>query len=517
MNPPATKPGLRAALRAVIYARVSADDQRERRSVGEQEQEQRDVCANEGWRVVRVFADNDRSASRFAKKEREQYAQLLRFLQDGNADILVLWESSRGSRELVEWAELLRLCRSLDVQIHVVTHGRTYDLENPRDWRTLAEDGVDSAYESEKTRFRVMRAVRNNARTGRPHGKLLYGYERKYDGRGKFVAQVIREDQGAVIREAAQRVVMGEPCNAIAQDFNNRTPRVPTPRAAVLIERAAAEEDPQAAQALLDEAHGFRWDLTQIRRLVTNAGYVGKRVHQGKTVGDAVWPAILDEETWQACVDRLSDPARKSHRDTSVKHLLSGIATCGVCNAVMRVQKNRGYLSYICAGNFCVSVKQDRLDEYVSAQVKKRLVEITEAELDDPDQEAARLALKVEADELQSQLEEARQQFISPAPGTPKLSAATLALIESDLQPKIDDLLRRYRAPKISKLVRVLVATPEKWDNATMIEKRELLRSGSVVDGIDVLKIGRGLKSYDIADRTEIHWVESRLSMNPHD
>lgn len=502
-------------MRAVIYARVSADDQRERRSVGEQEKEQREVCAHEEWSVVRVFADNDRSASRFAKKQREQYAALLRFLANGNADVLVLWESSRGSRELVEWAELLRLCRSLGVQIHVVTHGRTYDLDNPRDWRTLAEDGVDSAYESEKTRFRVMRAVRNNATSGRPHGKLLYGYERKYDGRGKFLAQVVREDQAAIIREAAERVVMGEPCNAIAQDFNNRNPRVLTPRAAVLIERAAAEDQPQAAQALLDEADEYRWDLTQIRRLVVNPGYVGKRVHQGRTVGDAVWPAILDEETWQACVDRLTDPARKTQRDTAVKHFLSGIAHCGVCNAVMRVQKNRGFLAYICADKFCVSVKQDRLDEYVTAEVRQRLVTITEAELDDPDQEATRLALKVKAEELQEQLEEARQQYISPAPGTPKLSAAMLARIETALQPQIDDLLRKCRAPKVSKLVRILVATPEKWDTATIIEKRELLRSGNVVDHIDVLTVGQGRKSYDIADRVEIHWSETRLMRNP--
>jgi DNA invertase Pin-like site-specific DNA recombinase len=53
--------------RAVIYTRVSQDRGAGKRSVGEQEAECRTVATGNGWTVVRVFTDNDRSASRYAR------------------------------------------------------------------------------------------------------------------------------------------------------------------------------------------------------------------------------------------------------------------------------------------------------------------------------------------------------------------------------------------------------------------------------------------------------------------
>ena len=55
-------------IRAVIYTRVSQDRGAGKRSVGEQEAECRTLATGNGWTVVRVFPDNDRSASRYAKK-----------------------------------------------------------------------------------------------------------------------------------------------------------------------------------------------------------------------------------------------------------------------------------------------------------------------------------------------------------------------------------------------------------------------------------------------------------------
>jgi DNA invertase Pin-like site-specific DNA recombinase len=59
-------------IRAVIYTRVSQDRGAGKRSVGEQEAECRTVAIDNGWTVVKVFTDNDRSASRYAKKARDR-------------------------------------------------------------------------------------------------------------------------------------------------------------------------------------------------------------------------------------------------------------------------------------------------------------------------------------------------------------------------------------------------------------------------------------------------------------
>ncbi|HVL85053.1 MAG TPA: recombinase family protein, partial [Pseudonocardia sp.] len=62
-----------APKRAIIYTRVSSDPSGRRVSVASQEAENRAFCQRQGWTVVDVVTDNDRSASRFAVQQREGY------------------------------------------------------------------------------------------------------------------------------------------------------------------------------------------------------------------------------------------------------------------------------------------------------------------------------------------------------------------------------------------------------------------------------------------------------------
>ena len=70
------------SMRAAIYTRVSQDAQRRMRSIEEQEAECRAWAERESWCVVRVWSDNDRSASRFARKERPSWQGLMVELAD---------------------------------------------------------------------------------------------------------------------------------------------------------------------------------------------------------------------------------------------------------------------------------------------------------------------------------------------------------------------------------------------------------------------------------------------------
>src|SRR5262249_23732649 len=144
---------------AVIYARQSQDSQR---STDEQAQAGRNRAELEGWRVFDLYRDGS-SASRYATRERQERSRLLQDLERPSVAVLWLWESSRGDRKLASWSALLDKCRERNVRIYVESHGREYDMAKPRDWRTLAEDGVDSAYESEKVSARVKRAMQANA------------------------------------------------------------------------------------------------------------------------------------------------------------------------------------------------------------------------------------------------------------------------------------------------------------------------------------------------------------------
>lgn len=119
-------------------------------------------------------------------------------------------------------------CRANGVLIHVTSHRRTYDPRIPRDWRTLAEEAVDSAYETEKSSERIRRALATNREANRPHGPIKYGYVRRYDPATKaLVAQEVDEAEAAIVREIVERIGSGHSLTGISRDLTDRG--VPTP------------------------------------------------------------------------------------------------------------------------------------------------------------------------------------------------------------------------------------------------------------------------------------------------
>ncbi|WP_200216139.1 recombinase family protein [Micromonospora coerulea] len=452
-------------MRAVIYTRVSSDPNNLGRSVEEQEADCRAVCEREGWQVVRVFSDNDRSASRYAKKERPEYQALRAFLEAGKADVLVMWEGSRAQRDLEAYLSLRKLCQAQGIGYSY--SGRLYDLSRTDDRFTTGLDALLAEREADLTRDRVLRAVRANAAAGKPHGRLLYGYRRIYGDGGQFVAQVIHEEHAEVIREAAKRVASGEACYSIAEDFNRRG--IPTPRGG---------------------KQG--WSLSQIGRMLQNPGYIGKRVHLGKIVGDADWPAILDPETYAVCRSILTDPRRKTQRDTTVRHLLSGAAVCDVCGSRMRVQKNRTHYAYLCSARFCVSVKTTVLEQFVVAVLVARLSRPDALDLLAPPADRG----VVEQARQEAKQKRARLEEWYAAAARDEITPAGLASIERTLLAEIEDAERRAEHVDVPPLVRDLVGpgVEQRWERLTIGQQREVV---SLLLDLRVGKTYQGARSLD--------------------
>ncbi len=458
-------------VRAVIYTRVSSDPRGSGRSVAEQEAECRAIAERAGWQVVRVFCDNDRSASRYATKDRPQFRKLVEFVERGACDVLVTWEASRFQRDLEVYVRLRELCRERDVLWSY--SGKTFDLSRTDDRFGTGLDALLAERESGATRDRVLRAVRSNAQSGRPHGKLLFGYRREYDDRRRLIGQMVDEDQAAVVREAARRVLAGETPYAVAQDFTKRG--IPTP------------------------GEGRAWDLTQIKRLCVNPGYVAKRVHRGKVVGDASWPAILDDATHHALVARLSDPQRRTQRDSAVKHLLSGIAVCGVCDGRVRVQKNSGFRAYLCVDGFHVSRKESDVDALVEAVVIGRLSR----------PELLELMTAGESEDVAAALGEAREkrarlQGFYDAAAAGDLTPAALSRIESRLLPEIEAAEKRAQRATAAPILADVAGrdAPERWSELSLPQKREVI---SLFMRVRILPARRGARTFD-PETVAIEW-----------
>lgn len=456
-------------LRAAVYNRVSDDRKGRSKSPQEQNEENLAAVADEGWIVAAAYTEPDSaSASRFARKAREEWERLTADLAARKLDVVVVWETSRSSRRMAPFVDLLDVCRDSDVLIHVTSAERTYDPRKWGDRKALLNDGIDAEGESEKTSQRVARAARARAAEGKPHGRLLYGYRREYEyeaGKRTLLRQIPREDEAAVVREVFSRYRAGESLYQICQDFTERG--IPV----------AYSRDP-AKRRILGPP---QWDVIRLRQMITHRGYIAKRTAGGEIVADATWPALVDEETFWACQRRADEQRRRRWKgDVHDKWLLSGVARCGVCGAHLRcVPNHSARLIYQCKsrggdatkGRYCVSIVAAVFEAYVTEVVLERLSRPDARDLFTADRSAEAAAAAAVLLAKKQELEELHQLA-----ETGKVTIAALVRHEPRLVAEIDALEEQARA-HVAPVVRD-VAGPDaeaRWEELSLPQRKELL------------------------------------------
>jgi len=471
---------------AVIYTRVSNDASGRARSVTEQEQECREVCAREGWDIREVVSDNDIGASRWSRGERPGYAKLRTIL--GAGDVLVMWESSRAQRNLSEYVEFRDLCAERGVLW--CYKGRTYDPSTGEDRERTAYDAIRDESEAERTRDRVLRASKSRAVAGRPHSRMPYGYRRQINmTTGAVEGWVIDEFNAAIVKEAVARILAGQTLYSICRDFDAR-----------------GIQPPSQGGKMAVPTH---WIPKRLKKMLLSPTYVGHRTYQGEVIGVGTWEPIVTEDEYARYKAILTNPDRASsaHRGPVPKHLLSGIARCGVCGRECRYYhpKSKKTAAYTCEGNGrCISRSAEPIEKLVT--------ETMIAFLEDP-RVIERLTMAQEPESqsgtLLAQINELRQRLDSfydqAADGS--LSATALARVEHRILPEIEELESQIWAsvsnPRLANL-----AGPnarETWENLALLERRAAIRSALSVTILP--SPYRGRHPFD-PDTVKVHWLE---------
>lgn len=496
------------------YLRVSKSDgdryTDHSKSTDEQTAENQVAIARQGWkRHPSPITEPDVSASRFSKVLREKFWNMLAEIESGQfgADILVLWESSRGSRRVGEWEDLIDACAAQRIQIWVTTHSRLYDPRNNRDRRYMLDDAVDSDYESGKTSDRLRRAMRANAEAGRVHGKNLYGYRRirEYDPakRKQVLVEIIEDpDQAPIVKEAVRRVIAGESYHQVAKSFNER-------------------EIPIRREAYKDHNKMKGWTSVSIKQMIEMPAYRGIRQHTRDGVRElldveTMWPALISPEEWAALEARFAHDKQKwpNSRSDEIKHMLSGVARCGVCGSIVRVGKqNEGprepvfdeqgqpvlypkghryegkqvkkaagvYFTYLCQGapgrsSFHVAMKEKYLDQAITELVLARLERpdfLATAGQKDGEINAERQAILDEIKGYQDWLEQVRER------ATRERKLDLLFDQQDRTEPLIRDAQRRLEAlVKVDPVVVELVKAGDvrkRWKGLSIAERRHII------------------------------------------
>jgi site-specific DNA recombinase len=496
------------------YLRVSVDGSGIEESQAEQHEDNERVRRDEGWRRGRTYKDTG-SASRYARKTRDDFGKLINDLRSGvirSGEVLQLWESSRGSREQAEWATFLNLLRDNNVLLHVTSHRRLYDLHNPRDRRTLDEDGVDSAYESAKTSMRITRHIAANAAKGRPHGRVPFGYRRIYDpDTGRLVSQVPKEGEAEIVRELFARLAQRHSLHSIAKDF--------------------------ATRGIVNDS-GTPFSAQHLRILATNPTYAGLRVHDTGRHGRAPRPgpgtttvtATVTEGQWEPLVDRrrfhvvqqfLSAPGRRTNgaRPGRAVHAFSMILRCGVCAGPLVVRNSRekgvAVAEYFCQKKSCVRANKAELDGFATDAVLAALqspqlyAALTPA---DGEHEAELAAVRDRLADLRARHDELAHSVVSGA-----LSPLFAAKAEPEILAAIAEAEKREQELLTPGVLTSLIApgadVAQRWHDAQTSTKREVARLLFSPDVLGELRLLRSpVRGHRGPVEQRIQWWKPRNS-----
>lgn len=334
------------------------------------------------------FSDRDRSASQFAKREREAFNAMLDAIRSGRYTHALVWLFDRAFRTTEAAEQFLAACREGGALI-VQTAGSPIiaDPHNPDDIFRLKLAGLLAEYEVAKLSMRSRRRKVADAAAGMPNGgRRRFGYGRDWI--------TVDETEAAVLRDIAGRVLGGESLTSITRWLNREG--VPT----------VGQGD---AWARGDFVSAYRWYPPSVRQMLLNPAYAGRRMHNGVHVADAAWPAILDDATHEALVRKLTHPSRRKQTGTARRYLLTNIAVCDACGLPLKGRPSSG-------GNASYSCKSDRhcfravkpVDDVVEAIVIERLsrLNMAGALVDDSVEDDARAlresrrAVEVALDEL---------------------------------------------------------------------------------------------------------------------
>lgn len=424
-------PGVR--FEAYLYGRNSDDAIGSGDSVEAQLATGRTLCGNHNWRIEREFNDADKSASRHARKTRSDFEALIEAIANqlappGARRIVVAFQASRYYRDLGAYVRLRKAC--METNTLLCYNSQVYDLSRRDDRKATAMHAVDAEDEAEGIRDGNLRTALSQAQAGMPHGKVIYGFLRTYrtvNGRKRCTGQDEDPVRGQYVLMSLQRVDGGDSLRSLVRWLKSQ---------------------PDA-----ERPDGNPWNEQNARMMLLNRAYLGERLHQGAYV-KAVWDPIKGLETpegralFNRVTAKLTDPARRTQRGTEVKHLMSYLGLCGECgdHALLRYlpPSGRRKTSIVCRKKFDTSIIETVLDAYVEEALLYWFSDKAKARgalvpADDKVKEMASVTQKL-INSYEEQLTEARrlaEEFDAEA-GRFKLSAASLASMESRLEPKLE-------------------------------------------------------------------------------
>jgi site-specific DNA recombinase len=212
------KPGRAKAMRAIGYTRVSSTEQVDGSSLKSQEEQIRAYCVLKGIELAGILVDGGIGGG-IPLANRPAGAELVRNLETGAANVVILTKLDRGFRDTVDCLQTVQVWEKCGVSLHIIDMGGNSVDSTSAAGRFMLTVLVAAA-EMEKNRIRERCSEGRKARRaeGKRLGTIPFGWG--LDADGKTLIENSHEQEA--IRLTKSLHADGHSYRAIAQELTRR-------------------------------------------------------------------------------------------------------------------------------------------------------------------------------------------------------------------------------------------------------------------------------------------------------
>lgn len=459
-----------------IYARISSDEGTAL-GVARQIEDCTAEAARRGWPLGEIFTDNDVSATR--SKKRPAYERMLHAIEHRTVDAVVVWDVDRLTRTPAELEQFIGLADSHGLALASI--GGEVDLATPQGRLTARIKGSVARHEVEQMSRRLKRKFQENAKAGKSHGVMPFGYRRERivdeNGRDVGARDVIVPAEAVAIRELYARAIAGDTLRYLAKYLNDEG---------------------------FTTRQGNAFIGNVVGAMLRKPRYAGHRTHAGQIIGKGDWEPIISQDTYDQAMAILTTPGRRHSRGLEPKHLLSGIALCGRCGGTMRPnihQPKPGGThrqpAYVCPDCTRLTRKMASVDEVVEDVMVGRLSrpDLLAHLSEEPDALAGAISAR---DAILARMDTAADDY---ADGN--ITARQLARMNERMKAILAEAeadVLRYQPVRILDGMTGAGAAAA-WESAALHRKRDIIRQLAT---ITILPSGPGIKFSP--EQVQIDW-----------
>ncbi len=474
-------------MRAAAYARYSTDHQ-QHNSIEYQLASIREYCRTHDITIVATFADEAETGTNM---DREGFRQMVAAAGRGEFDCVVIYDVTRGSRDVGDWFTFRKAMLMLGVQV-IATTQSLGDITNGNDFLLeLISVGMGQR-EVLETRQKSINGVAVKAKQGAfLGGTPPLGYD-IING-----AYVVNPTEAQTVRTIFTMYGDGHSYNAILKAVDGAIGKRGRPLGKNSLHSILTNERYVGT---------YTWNK---RRVKLFRKWAGGSLNPNCVRLEGHIPAIIDNETWERVQKRMSDNKRNAVNKAKRAYLLSGLIECEECGGTYvghTSTSSKGHETryYVCGNKYrthtckAKNINADELEAFVVQHLKNYLLQA------DFEQEAQRIAAQVNG--ASPDLTEERREL---ADVTAKLNNGLKAILggmdfkelrdEMDRlrvrKSELEDIIGRRTASRRQvdpqDIIRVFEDAVDAWDdNLPQIIKQLVTKIYAHTDGTVSVNVG---------------------------